>query len=309
MDECFLDVTGSADVHGSGEEIAQKIRHTVKAELSLTVSVGVSFNKIFAKLGSDLKKPDAVTEITEESFRSQVWPLPVSALFFVGRATSAKLLRYGIKTIGQLTVLPPEFLRQVFGKNGLLLWSYANGLDTAPVMRRDHAAPPKSIGHGITCTVDLEHEEEVWHVLLELSQDIGHKLNAQGLKAVGVQISVKDNALVSRQFQGRLPCSAVSAADIALRARQLFDGNYDWQRPVRALTVRVFDLRAKDEPEQIDLFAELEKRERREQLRGCVEDVRRRFGKRALYSAALMGDIKLPEYRDHELILPGVMKH
>ncbi len=308
MDECFLDVTGSANVYGDGAEIAQKIRRTVKAELGLTVSVGVSFNKVFAKLGSDLKKPDAVTKITEETFRSQVWPLPVSTLFFVGRASSAKLLRYGIKTIGQLAALPPEFMQQVFGKNGLLLWSYANGLDSAPVMQKDYTAPPKSIGHGITCTADLESAEEVWRVLLELSQDIGHKLNAQGLKASGVQISVKDNALVSRQFQSRLPYPVVSASEIALRARQLFDGNYDWRCPVRALTVRAFELRAKDEPEQMDLFAELEKRERREQLRGCVEDVRRRFGKRALYSAALMGNFKLPDYRDHELILPGAMK-
>jgi len=307
MDECFLDVTGSADMYGDGVKIAQQIRQEIKSELGLTVSIGVSFNKVFAKLGSDLKKPDAVTSVTEESFKTQVWPLPVSDLFFVGRATTKKLLRYGVHTIGELAALSPEFLQQIFGKNGLVLWSYANGLDSAPVMNKDFSPQVKSIGHGITCTVDLESEEEAWRVMLELSQDIGHKLRTQALKARGVQLVVKDNALCSKQFQGRLFRPASDPTAIALMARKLFDDNYDWCLPVRALTVRAIELCGEDEVEQLDLFATLEKQERSEKLCSCVEEIRRRFGKRALYSASLIGDLNMPAYRDHELVLPGML--
>ena len=195
LDECFLDVSGSTDVYGSGRAIAEDIRKTVKDELGLTVSIGVSFNKVFAKLGSDMKKPDAITEITRENFRDKVWCLPVSDLLYVGRATAAKLARFGVHTIGELAALPPEFLQRQLGVNGLTLHTYANGLDTSRVMDKDFVAPVKSVGHGITCVADLLTEEEVWLVMLELSQDIGHKLREYGLWATGVQITVKDNAL------------------------------------------------------------------------------------------------------------------
>ncbi len=307
MDECFLDVSGSADMYGGGLEIAERIRGAIKSELGLTVSIGVSFNKVFAKLGSDMKKPDAVTAISRENFKEKVWPLPASDLFFVGRATSKKLSRYGVHTIGELAALPPEFLQQIFGKNGLILWLYANGRDSTPVMDKDFVSPIKSIGHGITCTVDLQDEEEVWRVMLELSQDIGHKLRANERKASGVQIFVKDNALNLKQFQGKLPYSSLSPTDIALKARALFRDNYDWTLPVRAVTVRAIDLRGINEAEQISLFSDAERTERCEKLYDCVEEIRRRFGKRSLYSASLMGDVNMPAYRDHELVMPGMM--
>ena len=307
MDECFLDVTGSGKMYGSGMDIAESIRNSIKSELGLTVSIGVSFNKVFAKLGSDMKKPDAITQISQESFKIQVWPLPVSELFFVGRATTKKLYRYGVQTIGDLAALTPEFLQQIFGKNGLLLWLYANGLDTAPVMSKDFVSPIKSIGHGITCTTDLDNEEDVWRVMLELSQDIGHKLRAHELKACGVQLYVKDNSLASKQFQGKLPYSSSNPNDIASKARSLFDDNYDWSLPVRAITVRAISLQGCNEAEQINLFADLEKTQRNEKLYDCVEEIRRRFGKRSVYSASLMGDVNMPAYRDHELVMPGML--
>lgn len=308
MDECFLDVSGSSAMYGTGSEIAEKIRQTTKSELGLTVSIGVSYNKIFAKLGSDMKKPDAVTEVTEDSFKEQVWPLPVSDLFFVGRATTKKLSRYGVCTIGDLAALSPEFLQKLFGKNGLVLWTYANGLDTSPVMNHDFVMPIKSIGHGITCTSDLKSEEDVWHVFLELSQDIGHKLRTHGVKANGVQIFVKDNDLSAKQYQGKLSYATSSPTEIAMRARKLFDDNYSWELPVRALTVRAIDLREENEAEQLDMLNDISKLERSEKLFDCVEDIRRRFGKRAVYSASLMGDNNMPAYRDHELVMPGVMQ-
>ncbi|MBR3936302.1 MAG: DNA polymerase IV, partial [Bacteroidaceae bacterium] len=204
MDECWLDVTGSG-VYGSGMEIAQAIRQTTKDELGLTVSIGVSFNKIFAKLGSDMKKPDAITEIREHDFKERIWPLDASELLYVGRATDAKLAKYGIRTIGDLANTSPDTLRYMLGVNGLKLWRYANGTDTSRVMPYDYVSPVKSVGHGITCTADLVTPEEVYRVMLELSQDIGHRLRVHELMACGVQIYIRSNDLYGCQFQCKLP--------------------------------------------------------------------------------------------------------
>ena len=308
MDECFLDVTGSQDAHGSAMDIAESIRRSMKDELGLTVSIGVSFNKVFAKLGSDMKKPDAITEITRENFKNKVWPLPVSDLLYVGRATTAKLGRFGIRTIGGLAAASPELLRRQLGVNGLALHSFANGLDTSRVMDKDFSAPVKSVGHGITCVTDLVSEDEVWRVMLELSQDIGHKLRQYGLLATGVQLCIKDKSLNVAQFQGPLPYAVLSPLDIARRARRLFDENYDWHAPVRAVTVRAINLIPGETPEQLNFFEDPSRLERSEKLFDCVEELRRRFGKRSVIPASLAGDLKMPEYRDHDLTLPGLMR-
>lgn len=176
MDECWLDVTGSRTVFGSAMQIAEDIRRTVREELGLTVSIGVSFNKIYAKLGSDMKKPDAITEIRRDTYKEQVWPLKVDEMIYCGRATTAKLAKYGIYTIGQLAAANPDFLKRLLGVNGLALWSYANGTDQSRVMHKDFVSPVKSIGHGITCVADLENNEEVKKVILALCQDISHRL-------------------------------------------------------------------------------------------------------------------------------------
>ena len=186
MDECWLDVTGCG-VYGNGMEIAEKIRRSCREELGLTVSIGVSYNKIFAKLGSDLKKPDAITEIRRDTYQEQIWPLDCSEMIYCGRATTAKLAKYGIHTIGDVAQTDPMFLKRLLGVNGLSLWRYANGTDQSRVMHRDFVSPVKSIGHGITCTADLENDEEVWKVILELSQDVGHRLRVHELSARGVQ--------------------------------------------------------------------------------------------------------------------------
>ena len=294
MDECWLDVTGSWGIGGSGMEIAETIRKTMREELGLTVSIGVSYNKIFAKLGSDMKKPDAITQITSTDFKDKVWPLPAADLLYVGRATNEKLARYGVRTIGDIAHLDPEAMQRWFGVNGLYIWRYAAGLDTAPVMNKDFVSPVKSVGHGITCVADLLNEEEVWKVMLELSQDIGHRLRIHKLKASGVQIAVRSNDLSGRQFQGKLSLATQSPMLIAEKARSLFSEHYRWTTPVRAVTVRAIDLRPKDEPEQIDMFVDPRRVDRAERLDNCVEEIRHRFGKRAVYSATLMGDIKMP---------------
>ena len=306
MDECWLDVTGSK-IMGDPMTIAESIRKTVRDELGLTVSIGVSFNKIFAKLGSDMKKPDAITEITTDNFKEKVWPLDASEMIYCGNATRKKLDLYGIHTIGDVANAPEGFLKGLFGVHGTQLWTYANGYDRSRVMHKDFVSPVKSVGHGITCVSDLENEDEVWRVMFELSQDIGHKLRLHELSAKGVQVYVRGNDLFGSQFQCKLPLKTQLPSEIATAAYQLFKERYQWQNKVRAVCVRATDLVPKNEAEQLSLFADNEKRASRECLEDAIEDIRRRYGKRAITYGCLLGDLKMPLDGRDKVKMPGLM--
>ena len=307
MDECWLDVTDSRYQCGDGVEIAEAIRTACREELGLTVSIGVSFNKIFAKLGSDMKKPDATTVITEEDFREKVWPLAASEMIYVGRSTEAKLAAYGIRTIGELAATSPMLLQNWFGVNGLALWRYANGYDRSRVMHRDFVSPVKSIGHGITCSADLENEEEVFRVMLELSQDVGHRLRVHGLMARGVQIWIRGKDLSGMQCQCKLPVRTQLPNEITAAGFRLLQERYSWSQHVRAVCIRATDLIPKSEAEQMSLFIDNEKRERRERLENTIEELRGRFGKRSVTYAALLGDLKMPGDGREKVRMPGLM--
>lgn len=307
MDECWLDVTGSTGLFGDGSQIAHKIRECVKKEIGLTVSVGVSFNKIFAKLGSDIKKPDAVTCIEKDSFKERVWNLPASNLLGVGRATAARLGKYNIKTIGELANTNPKYLKNWFGVNGVKLWGYANGFDDSRVAPFDYKSPIKSIGHGITCVADLVNDYEVWRVMLELTQDISRKLRANELLAGGVSIAVKDNTLFYKEYQCKMNIPTHSTMEIAKEAFKLFQKNYNWQNHIRAVTVRVIQLMSKHIPRQISLFSDETTRDKTEKIESAMEKIRERFGKHAVTYACLLGDLKMPKTKDVELIMPQAM--
>lgn len=307
MDECWLDVTECQRAFGTGMEIAEAIRATMREELGLTVSIGVAENKIFAKLGSDMKKPDAITEITAENFREKVWPLPASDLLYVGRATTAKLLNFGITTIGELAHVSPEIMKAKFGINGLKLLMFARGEDKSQVMHMDFVSPIKSVGHGITCNADLLNSEEVWKVMLYLSQDIGHRLRLHDLAARGVQITIRDETLWFKQWQAPLLIASQSPMEIALLARRLFDQNYKWGKSVRSVTVRAINLVPKSTPQQLLLFDDNIAREKRYRLEDTVDEIRGRFGPDALKSAALMKGLKIADHSEHEVIMPGMM--
>ncbi len=306
MDECWLDVTGSK-LYGSGMEIAEQIRQSCREELGLTVSIGVSYNKIFAKLGSDLKKPDAITEIRSSTFKDQIWPLHCSEMIYCGRATTAKLAKYGIHTIGDVAQTDPEYLRRWLGVNGLALWRYANGTDTSRVMHKDFVSPVKSVGHGITCVSDLEDEEEVWKVVLALSQDVGHRLRLHELSARTVQIAVRGNDLLGSQFQCKLPFKTQLPSEIASTAFRAFQEHYRWSSKVRAVTVRAIELVPKNDPDQLSIFVDAARLDRRERLQDAVENLRDRFGKKAITYGILMGDLKMPDDGRHSVKMPGQM--
>ena len=307
MDECWLDVTHSRNLHGDGVKIAEEIRSTVKRELGLTVSIGVSFNKIFAKLGSDMKKPDAVTVLPKDDWQSRIWPLPVSELLYVGRATARKLISRNILTIGGLAKTDPELLQSWFGKNGIMLWCFANGKDMSRVMPDGYEAPIQSVGHGITCSCDLQSNDEVWKVMLELSQDIGHRLRSYNLAAKGVRLAVRGNDLYGQQYQTQMLYPSQSPLEIAQAARLLFAKRYGWGTPVRAVCVTGINLISNNYPVQIDVFGDEVKRLRRQKLEDCIDEIRGRFGKRAIVAAALMGDLHMPQDGRHEVTMPGMM--
>ena len=280
MDEVWMDITGSNKLFGGGEKVANELRQRVRFELGLTISVGVSFCKVFAKLGSDMKKPDAVTIIPQDSFRDVIWDLPASDMLGVGRSTEKMLSSYGIHTIGQLANAYPNMLERKLGKNGMMLLAFANGLDRSRVAPQDYEPPMKSVGHGITTVQDLENSAEVWNVILSLTQDIGHKLRVYNKNAGGVAIYIRyivDKHLAGKQWQCQLPVKTHSAAIIAKEAFRLFARSYNWEYPIRSVTVRAIDLCSQDLPEQLQFFSDATAVDRKEKLETVVEEIRGRF--------------------------------
>lgn len=297
LDECWLDVTASTKLFGPPEKIANELREKVKSKFNLTISVGVSFNKTFAKLGSDMKKPDATTIITRDNFKTVVWPLPVSDLFGVGRRTNEKLKQQFIYTIGDLANTKKERLKYLFGKNGIYLYEAANGLENDEVQKYDELDEVKSISHGITTIKDLENDEEVWEVMLELAQEIGYKLRSKELRANGVYVSIRDDKLFWEQYQKKLKSSEQSAINIAKYAFKLFKEKYDWERNIRTVTIGVTNLSSEDKPEQLSVFDCIENKSKIEKAEKVMEELNLRYGEEIVKNATLMKNDNLPNSR------------
>lgn len=307
MDENWIQLSCTNDVEGTGYRTAEEIRRAVESETGLTVSVGVSFSKIFAKLGSDMKKPNAVTVIPRTEFREKIWPLPVSDLLYVGPATTRKLAVLGCRTIGDLAGTDPYLIRSKLGRNGLMLYQFANGTDGAQVMPAGYVPPVKSVGHGVTCTRDLETNYEVWLVLLELAQDVGHRLRTHEIQAGAVQVSVRDCELGWCQWQAPLPYPSQSPYEIACAGYDLFLTRYAWQKPVRALTIRGINPVRCSAPVQLDLFNDYLSREKQKDLDDAVDSLRGRFGARAVFNASLMQELHMANDRCETVPMPSPM--
>lgn len=305
LDECWLDVSDSIK---SPLEIAEEIRQAVKDELGLTVSIGVSFNKVFAKLGSDLKKPDAITVINDENFKDKIWNLPCSDLLYCGKHTTEKLNDFGIYTIGQLASLPKEFLERRLGKNGIMLWEFANGLDLSPVSHMDFRAQAKSIGHGITCVSNLENNDEAKKVIIALCQDIGYKLRKSGLLARGVSLTIKNEHLLSSSFQARVDTPIWDEQSLASEAYKLLTKSYSWSFKIRALSVTAIDLVSSDTPLQTSIFFDSSKEEKKKRLFKAIDELNNTYGKGALKPAIVLDESKMPKQKNVEVTLPGGMK-
>lgn len=288
LDECWLDVTPLGD----GKAIADEIRLRIKTELGITASVGVSFNKVFAKLGSDYKKPDATTVITSANFKSVVWPLPAGDLLYVGRATQAKLAHYGITTIGALAAADPQFLRRILGKNGYMLWMFANGRDNSPVMNIDHVPPIKSIGNSTTPPRDLVSDLDVKIIFYILAESIGARLREQHLKCTTVQISLRDTKLQSFERQAPLPIPTTSSTEIFRTAFALYLKHRIPGSALRSVGIRAQKL-LPSKHEQFSFLPEHHNLQKHELLEETIDKLRDRFGYYMLRRAVLLLDPQL----------------
>ena len=282
-DEAWLDVTGSSWIFGSGGDIAEDIRKTIRRELGLTVSIGVSFNKVFAKLGSDLKKPDAISFITTENFKDVVWPLPVNSIIGVGPATEAKLNSIGIYTLGALAKADSERLTRLLGKIGPQLRLYAKGGDTSRVAPQDYRRTPQSIGRSTTTSYDLKTESDVWSIMLMLSEKVAEELRRYNLKASGVGLHLRNNELKVNELQTPLRHPCMLAMDLAKAGMDLFRKNYQFLRPLRSLGIRAINLiPASDNSEQLLLFQDNKSHIKLETIERQMDNLRSRFGDDAI---------------------------
>ena len=282
IDESWLDITGSMHLFGGDPvAIADELRRRVREELGLSISVGVSFNKIFAKLGSDYKKPDATTLISPENWQEIVWPLPVGAMLFVGRSAQRTLAQYGVETIGQLAACRPEMIEQLLGKLGRQLHEYANGLDRSPVRPQAEREPVKSVGNGTTFPHDLTHWEEVRAGLAALSDSVAMRLRRQGLYCSGVQVTIKDSSFRSISRQKRLESPTRLMKDIQRAAMELTRSAWRAPTPIRMLTVTALHITESAESfEQLDLLGagRAVSDARQEKLESAVRAIRDKFG-------------------------------
>ena len=293
IDESWLDVTDSVSLKGDGYHIAQEISNRMKKELGITVSVGVSFNKIFAKLGSDYKKPDAITTMNKDEYRDKAWPLPVSDLLYVGSATNNKLRGIGIRTIGDLARTEETLLVRKLGKMGSILWSFANGYDDSPVKLENMSAPIKSVGNSTTTPKDMETDEDVKIVLYILAESVAVRLRENGFRCRTVEISIRDKDLFHFSKQVKLQNASNITREIAEAGYKLYKESYRlpvdeqelknsrpefYQKPLRSIGIRGTDLVTDYFWEQLDMFMDPQAREKQMKVDAAVDIIRKRFG-------------------------------
>ena len=287
LDESWLDITDTAKMlkTADGMSIATEISDRIKRELGITVSIGVSWNKIFAKFGSDYKKPDAITQITRDNYKDIIWRSPASDLLFVGRRTDVKLKKYGILTIGDLAAADPELLHDIFGKIGYVLSAFARGEDKTPVASIGDYSEIKSVGNSTTTPRDLVNDNDVRMVIYLLSESVAARLRENHFIGDVIGISIRDNGLYSFTRQHRVKLPTNISEEIAGYAWALFKANYTWEHPIRSIGVRVSNLVPETTPHQTDLFLSEQIREKYLRADLAVADIRRRFG----YDAVLRG--------------------
>lgn len=290
IDESWLDVTGTWQLFAeSPAALADQLRAEVKAATGLTISVGVSFNKVFAKLGSDYKKPDATTLITRENFHKIVWPLPAGDLLYVGASAQNRLAGMGISTIGELAAARPEALAEALGKLGLELSRYARGEDEAPVRRWGEKEPVKSVGNGTTFRRNIRGPAEIRSALNVLADEVAGRLRRHGVWAGAVQVTIRDPDLKTITRQKQLPMSTHLARDLANACWQLMEKNWDMARPVRMLTVTALAITEEPFAVQQSLFDDAPKADpRREKLEQSLDAIRKKYGRGAIGAGSIL---------------------
>lgn len=295
VDESWLDVTGSQKLFGTGKKIADELRQTLKDELGLTMSAGVSFNKIFAKMGSDYKKPDATTVISRGNYKELLWPLDIRAMFFVGKVTADKLRSFGVKTIGELALADKNSLISLLGKQGGVIHDYANGLDMTPVLRFDRQEKIKSVGNGTTFRRNLTGIDDIRTGVMGLSDTVASRLRKYKMKAFGVKVDIKDPQfkVISRQVQLDNPTNLTEV--IADTAMELIKKHWRMRDPIRLITITAINLCDENQAQQLSLFSDENiSTEKEEKAERAMDDIREKFGDGAInFGSVIKNDIGL----------------
>ena len=292
MDECWLDVTGSQKLFGSGEKIANELREVIKREVGVTISVGVSFNKIFAKMGSDYKKPDAVTVITKDNFKALLYPLPAGELFTVGKKASDKLKNVGINTIGDIAEIGEGILENLLGVQGKVIFQYANGYDYSKVNHFQYRDAYKSIGNGMTFKTDLKTWADVRTCVFFLSDKVSARLRKHDVACAGLQVGIRDTSLKTIMRSCSLDSPTDLAYDLAEIALKLIEENVDVEeKPIRALSItgtKLLDSYSLFSQVSFFDIEEHQKHEKEERLELARDKIRKKYGLEKLKRCSLM---------------------
>lgn len=304
MDECFLDVTGSKMLFGDGYKIGNEIKSRIKRELKVTVSVGRSFNKVFAKLASDMAGRDEICEINRDNFKKVVWPLEIDEMIMIGVKTKRKLNKINIYTLGDLAGAESSMLRSLFGINGLKFKNWANGYDDSKVLDYYSQIPIKTIGRSITCSEDLLNEFEVRAVIQKLSQDISKRLIENKFLARGIHVGYRDHDLCSFGYDRMLDYPTNSSIEITELAMEVLREHRELENRMRAIYIRAIKLISDRESIQADFFKDISSHEKSLNLESAIYFIRKRYGKDAITYANLLGDIKMPNDGREMVIMP-----
>lgn len=311
IDEAWIDVSETAELYGGKEKLAYTIKNRIKKELGITVSIGVSFNKVFAKLGSDYKKPDAVTVISKSNFKEIVWPLPANDLLYIGKSTYETLKKHYRYTIGDVANTEIELLQKWFGQIGTMLHSYANGFDLTPVCKSELLPDIKSIGNSTTTPRDLTTFDEAKSVLFVLSESVCRRLREQGFRCTVIKIHIRDNNLITVSTQKKLSSPTNITAEITEFACKLLKTAYNFDTPIRSIGITLSEFVSAKLPVQYDFFTDSSKKQKLESIDKTVDDLKRRYGNFTIQRANLLKSTDLTEFNPHDdhIIHPvGVLK-
>lgn len=290
LDECWVDVSNSGFGIEDGLHCANEIRNRVKMELGITVSIGVSNNKIFSKLGSDYKKPDAVTVIPPVHFQEMIWKLPASDLLYVGPKTTKKLRECNIMTIGDLAQAYTPMLEHKLGKNGLMLQAFANGLDRAPVMPTTTEVAIKSVGNSTTTPFDIKTLDEARCVYYMLAESVGARMRENGFRGRCISISIRTADLYTYSCQKTIDVPTNITSEIAEVACRLFADRYQRYFPLRSVGLSCTSLSLTKAPMQLDMFDNHAKREKLEAVGSAIDGIRKRFGNQVIQRGIVLAE-------------------
>lgn len=285
IDEAFMDMTGTNLLFGGPEKAADSIRQTIYEELGFTVNIGISTNKLLAKMASDFEKPDKIHTLFPDEIERKMWPLDIGELYMVGRSAQNTLKNLGIHTIGDLAKSNPATIKAHLKKHGETIYQYANGIDDGQLF--SHETKDKEIGNSTTIPYDVESADTAKNILLSLCETVCTRLRHDSLRAACVSVRITDWNFVSRTHQRILPVTSNVTAELFSVVSALFDEMWDGT-PIRLLGVQTSKLTG-DTYRQYNLF-DSEKFEKQEKLDSCVDEIRRKFGEDSIKRASFLNN-------------------